>query len=76
MKVRDAIAILKQIDGDVELIIDHRSVHGIETVKGRLKADYFGNTFTLVPEHKARDIVVRFTYLTEKSDGKTDTVAF
>lgn len=70
MTVGELQELLSGVDKKAVVVIDGQVVHGIEVVHGRVSDGYYNERFTEVPQHKARNVAVRFTHFTELSTGE------
>lgn len=72
MRVKELIEILHNFEGDAHLVIDGKVVNGLEQVSGKVnkEPDYYGNKVFTTVSNKKPDTAVRFTYVSEDSNGE------
>ena len=68
MKVKELKEKINGLPLDAEIIINNREVQGIAIENGRMKDGWFGGNW--LPLDRGNKKAIRFTFLTEFSDGQ------
>lgn len=74
MKVKDLLLRLQEMPKDAYIVIDNRIVNAVELEDGRFKEGYMVDGW--LPFQNGNKEAVRFSYLSELSDGSLTDIKF